>query len=237
MAENAEALWDRLSSDYLGQVKRALRKTDHPRRREIVEDLRNHLRARFADLPSGERTLENMRVIIEEMGSPSEYVDALSPDAGASHLSALMSRRKVRYAIYAVLVLGVIGLVLLWPAKALAVLNVAVLMLIAAILTVNFARTRNSGFLWLMVALVVWPLASSVVGAVGVRPAIDRLIAGDEVGYFPFSLVERGHIALGSLLTMLMYFNRLVRSALLIIAIVKLGGGRLSSAREGALAQ
>jgi hypothetical protein len=45
-----DGFWQRLKGRYLRQVRKALARTKHPRRREIIEEVESHLDQRYADL-------------------------------------------------------------------------------------------------------------------------------------------------------------------------------------------
>jgi hypothetical protein len=62
---------------------------------------------------------------------------------------------------------------------------------IAAILVRQYVRTRDVGFVWLGVAVVIWPGVSRLLGG-GERVFIDRLIRHQSVGFYPFTLVAAG---------------------------------------------
>ena len=72
--------WDALKAKYLHQVERALSSVRHPRRKEVLEDVRCHLEQRFAELEPDRQTWENFQAIITEMGPASDYAELL--DAG-----------------------------------------------------------------------------------------------------------------------------------------------------------
>lgn len=92
---------------------------------------------------------------------------------------------------------------------------------IAAVLIRKYRRTRDAGFIWLGVALIVWPLLSGLISQVE-GSFIDRLVRHQTVGYWPFTLVERGATTLGSLITGLAAGQRLISLILLLIAIAYL---------------
>ena len=73
--------WDRLKADYLGKVEKALSSVQHPRRNEVLEDVRAHLERRFAELAPEQHTVENLETIITEMGPASDYAELLEPQA------------------------------------------------------------------------------------------------------------------------------------------------------------
>ncbi len=88
---------------------------------------------------------------------------------------------------------------------------------IAVVLVRKYLRTRDVGLVWLGVAVVIWPLVSRLLEH-GESMLIDRLVKGQSVGYFPFSLVERGQITIGGLFTSLNLLQQLVGIGLLLVA-------------------
>jgi|GraSoiStandDraft_29_1057270.scaffolds.fasta_scaffold2856596_1 hypothetical protein len=88
---------------------------------------------------------------------------------------------------------------------------------IAVVLVRKYLRTRDVGLVWLGVAVVIWPLVSRLLEH-GESVLIDRLVKGQSVGYFPFSLVERGQITIGGLFTSLNLLQQLVGIGLLLVA-------------------
>lgn len=97
---------------------------------------------------------------------------------------------------------------------------VALHLAIALLLLRRYLQTRDIGFIWLGVAVVVWPLVSRLLDA-GERASIDRAIHHQSVIY-PFSLIERGQMTIGSLLMSLALSQQLVGVCLLLIAVLYL---------------
>ena len=69
--------WEALTSEYIRKVERSLAQVDHPRKKEVLEDLRDHLERRYADMPTDERTPEKFDEAIAEMDAPEEYAELL----------------------------------------------------------------------------------------------------------------------------------------------------------------
>ena len=95
---------------------------------------------------------------------------------------------------------------------------------IALVLIQKYRRTRDAGFVWLGIAVIVWPLAANVI-TWGERVAIDRLARHQSVGFYPFTLVERGAATLGSLVFGLAAGQQIVGLVLLLIAVGIFGRG------------
>ena len=94
----------------------------------------------------------------------------------------------------------------------------ALYLAIIAAVVYKYRRTRDHGFLWLGVPLVIWPLLG-VPLSYWLQLVVDRLAGGGRVGFFPFTLVEQGKMTLGSLVVVLAYVRQLVWSGLMLAAI------------------
>ena len=92
---------------------------------------------------------------------------------------------------------------------------------IAVILVRKFIQTREIGFIWLGAAVVIWPLLSRLLDA-GERVLIDRTLNHQWVAFYPFTLVERGQMTLGSLVASLALFQQVIGVGLLLIAVLYL---------------
>jgi len=77
-------IWQALTSKYIRKVERVLAQVDHPRKKEVLQDLRDHLEMRFSDLKPDQRTPKQLEAVIKEMGPPEEYAELLSPATGAA---------------------------------------------------------------------------------------------------------------------------------------------------------
>jgi hypothetical protein len=71
---------------------------------------------------------------------------------------------------------------------------------IGAILVRQHLRTRDVGFVWLGVAVVVWPVVSRLL-EVGQKVFIDRLISHQPAAFYPFTLIASGQVTIGGLIT------------------------------------
>jgi hypothetical protein len=103
---------------------------------------------------------------------------------------------------------------------------------IAVILIRKYVRTHDVGFVWLGVAVVLWPLLTRLLDA-GERVFITRVVRHQFVGFYPFSLVERGEMTLGNLVASLQLVEQLVGVCLLLIAVIYLSKGRNGELRVG----
>jgi hypothetical protein len=104
---------------------------------------------------------------------------------------------------------------------------------IAVVLVRKYLRTRDVGFVWLGVAVVIWPLVTGLL-EVGERSLIDRLVHGHSVGFYPFSLVERGQMSAGFLMTSLRLAQQVIGVCLLLVAVLYLYKAKSNSTHEAA---
>jgi hypothetical protein len=102
-----------------------------------------------------------------------------------------------------------------------AVLTFVAQLAIVVVLVRNFMRTRDTGFVWLGAAVVIWPFVSTLLDAGG-RFLWDNHVRGHVTGFFPFSLVDRGQMTLGSLALSLSYLKILIGAVLLLVAVLHL---------------
>lgn len=109
--------------------------------------------------------------------------------------------------------------------EVLTVLHCLVVIGIAWVLRRRWRSTRDPGLLWLGVALVLWPLASGVLGF-GERLLMDRLVAGKPVGIHPFGLVAQGRLTLVDLTAILSCLHHLAGGVLVLIGVAHLHTGR-----------
>jgi hypothetical protein len=89
---------------------------------------------------------------------------------------------------------------------------------LAVVLVHKYIRTRDPGFVWLGVALVIWPIASGLFDQGG-RVLVSRLSSGRFVGFYPFSLVERGQVTLGEVALVLNSLRDLIGVGLSLVAV------------------
>lgn len=93
---------------------------------------------------------------------------------------------------------------------------------IAVLLIRKYLRTRDVAFIWLGVAVLVWPVVSRLLLDPLAHLAIDRLTHGEAIGLFPFTLVEHGRMTLGTLVVSMAWAQELVGICLLFIAVLYL---------------
>jgi hypothetical protein len=103
-------------------------------------------------------------------------------------------------------------------ASVLAALAVVLDLAIAAVLMWKYKRTRDTGLLWLALAIGIWPLFSRLL-TFGVRLLIDKVARHQPVGFYPFNLVGEGQITLGQLVTYIAAAEQIVGICLLLVAV------------------
>jgi hypothetical protein len=104
---------------------------------------------------------------------------------------------------------------------------------IAAILVRQYLRTRDIGWIWLGVAVVIWPVVSRLL-ATGEKVFIDR-IARHEPVFHPSTLVAHGQITMGQLLESFVIFHQLMGACLLLVAVLYLSRAKSQTIRPAAL--
>ena len=104
-------------------------------------------------------------------------------------------------------------------------INSGLFVAVTVVLVCKYRESRQSGFLWLAVPLVLLPFLSLPI-AHWIKVAVDRLSAGEPNAMFPFSLVESGHMTLGSLLSFWNGASHIVWSGFVLAGIQMLGKRR-----------
>ena len=89
-----------------------------------------------------------------------------------------------------------------------------------ALLLLGMYRSRGgAGYLVLLVALPMWPVLGNGVYRLLITPGIDRLIDGEAVSLWPFSLVSSGAISIGELVVRFSLAGSVLQSALTLVGI------------------
>jgi hypothetical protein len=223
---DADATWQRLAADYVRKVEKALSAVDHPRKEEVLADLRAHLHRRFEDLTSEERTPARLSALVEEMGPPEEYAELLAPE-GRREALQVPWRKVWRVGRWVLVPVGL--LVLFAAAVRPAVLlplyvfgNLALLVAIGAVLAGHFRARREAGWLWLAAGLVLWPALGLLLTPV-VTWQVDSMMEGRRALWvWPFIFVARGHMTMRSAFQVLAVLSRLVQCGLILVGLFKL---------------
>jgi len=100
---------------------------------------------------------------------------------------------------------------------------------VAMILLWKYRGTRDAGLLWLGLPLVLLPLVALPL-AFWLQAGVDRLLLGQQVNVFPFTLVERGRLTMGGFLTLLNLVEHVVWGVLALIAVLALRPHRAKEA-------
>jgi len=96
---------------------------------------------------------------------------------------------------------------------------------VAVLLIWKYRRTRDAGFLCLGLPLVLLPIVALPL-ALWLKVGVDRLVLGQQVSAFPFTLVEQGRLTMGGLLTLLNLVAHVVWGVLSLVAVLALNGSR-----------
>jgi serine protease AprX len=73
----SEKTWASVRDSYLRQVTEALKAAKYPSIKGIIEEVRQHLESRYAELPADKRNWDGYQAIVTEMGPPSDYAELL----------------------------------------------------------------------------------------------------------------------------------------------------------------
>jgi hypothetical protein len=101
---------------------------------------------------------------------------------------------------------------------------------IAATLVRKYVRTQDVGFVWLGMAVIIWPFAKALL----TRVFFDRFIRG-QLGFYPFSLVDHGQISVGSFVTLVNLLQQLIGFGLLLVAVLYLCKAKSNSGNRQAV--
>lgn len=101
--------------------------------------------------------------------------------------------------------------------------SVAIALQLAIVIALvrKYLRTHDAGFIWLGVAVVLWPWVSGLLDHEK-RTLFDYILRGHLAGFYPFSLIQRGQITVGSLFTSLSLLQNLIGGGLLLVAVLYL---------------
>ena len=102
------------------------------------------------------------------------------------------------------------------------VLQIALNLGIAWVVVKGYRRTRNVGFLVLGCGVLIWPLVSALLG-MGTRLMIDRVLRGETVTLWPFSLLVQGQLTPGYLIAITTAGKGVIQSGLILLGILALG--------------
>src|ERR1035437_357676 len=103
---------------------------------------------------------------------------------------------------------------------------------VAVLLVWKYRRTRDVGFLWLGLPLVLLPIVALPL-ALWLQVGVDRLALGQQVSAFPFTLVAQGRLTMGGLLTLLNLVEHVVWGVLSLVAVMAIGPHRAKDVSGG----
>jgi hypothetical protein len=101
-------------------------------------------------------------------------------------------------------------------------IDFAVYVALALALVAKYARTRDAGFLWLGVAVILWPLAAYWLDR-GEGVLLNRVVHGERIAFYPFSQVASGRMTVGELVRLTGSIQQLIGAALMLVAVLYLG--------------
>lgn len=107
--------WQEIKASYLKLIEKNLAQVDHPRRAEILDNVREHLDNKFAELPQQQKNWEGYQQIITEMGPPEEYAELLAENHTPK--AKTTSGINTFLAFLFVIVLAAVGGYLIYTAK------------------------------------------------------------------------------------------------------------------------
>jgi hypothetical protein len=93
------------------------------------------------------------------------------------------------------------------------ILNLA----LAVVLIRKYLHTRDVGFVWLGLAVLIWPLLSRILGRFLADAAVHR-----RFGFYPFSLIARGQMTMGAWALIIGSLEQCIGVALLLVAVLYL---------------
>ena len=157
---NHETVWAEMAAQYLRDVERALAGVKHPRKSEIIDDVRVHLEEAFRNLPVERRTRDEYAAIIERMGPAEDYAGLLTDEPLPSG-----RYRRLNMALASCLILAGVCAVIYSP-------------------WCNTPSTRSEALLFLGRGFSATPFFA-VKGFEGIKPGMSADEVRDALGY-PF---------------------------------------------------
>jgi hypothetical protein len=101
-------------------------------------------------------------------------------------------------------------------------LTLVVYLAIAVVAVRKYIRTRDRGFVWLVIAVVLWPLINNVINKYE-NSVLTRVFRGGHAPtFFPFSLSSSQQMTTGTLIYLLTSIQSLVGISLVLVAILQL---------------
>jgi len=107
--------WQEIKENYLKLIEKSLAQVDCPRRTEILNNVREHLDNKYAELPPDKQNWEGYQQIITEMGPPQDYADLLTEEKPSTEKNKFGINELL--AVVFVIVLIIVGGYLIYSAK------------------------------------------------------------------------------------------------------------------------
>jgi hypothetical protein len=109
-------------------------------------------------------------------------------------------------------------------------IGIGILLYVAVlgVLVRKYIRTRDVGFLWLGVAVILWPGVRGILDIVK-QSTISLLLSGQPAKWYPANLVHRGQMSVGYFAASFNMVESMIGMLLLLIAVSYLGRPRIST--------
>ena len=111
----AEKQWRDMRDEYIRQIEAELTAVHHPRKKELVADVRDHLDRKYNDLPQSDRTGRRFRRIFEEMGPAEEYAELLKASPSKTNMEFHLPRGRwvvLEYVLAVIFIMVLMGIIL-----------------------------------------------------------------------------------------------------------------------------
>ncbi len=101
----------------------------------------------------------------------------------------------------------------------------ALYLALALALLAKYMRTHDAGFIWLGVAVILWPLCAYWLNR-SEAILLNRVIRGQPVGIYPFTLIASRRLTVPEFVRLSGSFQQLIGAALLLVAVLFLSRGK-----------
>lgn len=92
---------------------------------------------------------------------------------------------------------------------------------LALVLLAKYMRTHDPGFIWLGVAVILWPLCAYWMNR-SEATLLNRVMHGQPVEFYPFNLIASRRMSVPQFIRLSGSFQQLIGSALLLVAVLLL---------------
>lgn len=83
----------------------------------------------------------------------------------------------------------------------------------------KYRQTRDAGFIWLGVAVAIWPVLSYLLDR-GEALMIGGTFSQQSVGFYPLTAIERGQLPIGRFLLTFHLLQKLIGATLSLVAVL-----------------